>query len=504
MPHHLLRLAQRLALGAIVAFGTLWFSGLAPSPAFAQQPVSAEERRRQHEQRVREIIERRRQQRLEQESAGTEQPDDQADSQQDAPPPPAAGEPVDTSGFQLGTMILYNRFRNADANIYELDTVVRRGERFVSEVVLQNGAGQPFDRIQLALNYDKRFLRPVRIFDSTVRGSAAGDPVFEKNERDSVLTYDITFADTRVSKELVILQIVWEAIRPTEYTGLGFEFPREGVLGTNYQTAVMHGSDNVLGDVNDPVDGVLTGSLLVLQPLRTASRPQVKQGKKEELRSIYLDTVGSDVPVGLQLAGPNRPLVLGEEFDVDVILNNPFGAIVDSLRFFAVFDPTALQVVDHDRGNWIRNGVNVHDGSFRSDYPFDFHKRNEVDNDRGLIAYSKALGSQLALPTGTFARIRFRAIAPVESTAVEFVGRRQGAGNVTAVRSFGFDLFSADPLFTTPVYEARIVSDEGELPTHAAQQFERDTKKKTQRSLLVLETIIPPPVPEHLQDEHRL
>ncbi|MCB2154339.1 hypothetical protein KQI84_05595 [bacterium] len=413
-----------------------------------------EERIKEHEERVRKIIEERRQQRLEQErqrqleeveNRGQPQPDQPKPEEQQAEEP-AQEEP------RFGTVLLYVLFYEADTDTMELDTVVTEGDRFLSEVRLQNDNSVPFDRVRLALKYDKRFIKPLRVFDDELRPFLQGDPIFKVNQRDSILIYDARFKAPRFTKQVPVLKIVWEAIRPTEHTGLDFEFA-SGETEQAIHTGVYQSDRNILGDESDPLDGVLGGSVLVMRkPSDNAlsSKTEILQGKKEELRELYLGSVGANQQAGIALEGPSKPIVVGETFDVDVVLNNPDGAIIDTLRFFIHFNPDLLEVVDSDKGNWIKRGINVLDGPFRSDYPFDFHKRNEADNVRGLINYSMALGDSLALPTGTFARIRFRARQPIEDTTISLIRTRQGAGALTAIQNFGFDLFTPDPELSVP------------------------------------------------------
>jgi hypothetical protein len=410
---------------------------------------SREERLRQHEERVRQIIERRRQERLQgREDTVVEQP-------------AITGDDTTQSPLSLGNALLYVAFRIPDReNEVQLDTVVRAGTRFVSEIRLHNSAAVPFDRVRIALRFDKRFIRPVKVFDSAIRADLKGAPRFEINERDSMLLYDATLARPRITKELPVLKIVWEAIRPTEYTGLQFAFA-SGDTEAAPHTAIYDGQANILGNPDDPIDGVLGGSILVLKPFdpNSSAAPEILQGKKEELREIYLGTIGSRAQVGLRLVGPETPPAVGEEFHVEVHLNNPAGAVIDSVRFFVRFDPHSLEVLDDDRGNWIRQGINVHDGLYRRDFPFDFHKRNEVDNRRGYINYAMALSDGMSLPTGPFARIRFRVLRPVAETEIEIVAGQPGLVNRSAVQYFGFDLLSANPALTTPMFRTALLPE---------------------------------------------
>ena len=427
----------------------------APLPVSAQgdgatDAKTREERIREHEERVRKIIEERRQQRLEQES---QRQLEQVESRGQAPEQkqPEAEAEEQPAEPRFGTVLLYVLFHDRESGTVELDTVVTEGDRFLSDVQLQNENSAAFDRVRLAVKFDKRF-KPLRVFDDELRPFVDGEPAFVVNERDSILIYDAKLKNPRYTKQVAVLKIVWEAIRPTEHTALSFEFA-SGDTEKAPHTAVYEEGRNILGEEEDPLDGVLSGSVLVQRrasPNALSSKTQILQGKKEELRELYLGSVGANQQAGISLVGPEGPVAAGQTFDVDVVLNNPDGAIIDTLRFFIDFNPSLFEVVDMDKGNWIKRGVNVLDGPFREDYPFDFHKRNEADNIRGRINYSMALGDSLALPTGTFARIRFTARKPVETATISLIRTRQGAGALTAIQNFGFDLFSPDPRLSNP------------------------------------------------------
>lgn len=429
------------------------------APRLVAQDANAEReaRLKAHEDRVKAILEERRKQRL-----NTEPPAEGAPpappTEIPAPPPESA---ADDNLSLIGTMMLYTRFRpvNGPDNRRELDTAVRVGDRFLGEVILKNDDANPFDRVRLALRYDKRFMRPLRVFDADVRPYVDGDPTFEISDRDNLIIYDARFVEPRIGKSVTVLTIVWEAVQRTEFAGLDFRFA-SGDTELAPHTAVYFQGRNILGKPDDPIDGVLGSSVLVSRanPVESASlKPEILQGKKEELREMYLGALGAEMNhTGIRLAGPEGPISEGQMFDVDVELYNPRGTVLDQVRFAVKFDPEVLQVVDRDRGNWIRSGVNVHDGPFRLDFPFDYHKRNEVDNRRGIILYANSMGEGRALRSGPFARIRFRAMKSTADTKVELIAQREGAGFLTGTDYFGFPMLSFDKPFTTPDLSFRI------------------------------------------------
>ncbi len=446
------------SLAALIVGGLL----LAPASGYAQQEnLSRQERLRQHEERVKQIIEERKARRREMVQKSEDEIRQEYQEEGGAEATETAAPEATPAPY--GTVILYIGFHTSDTEEMTLDTVLNKGQRFVSEVRLQNEASTGFDRLRIALKYDKRFLRPLKVIDDEVRPYVKRTPKFERLGRESMLVYDAELESPRYNKDLAVLKIVWEALLPTEYTGLGFEFA-SGDTELGYHTAVYQDGNNILGQEEDPFDGVLGGSIMIMRPRPSdLTKPVLLQGKKEELITEYMNGVGEQPPVGMQLAGPAYAPAVGQEFDVDVMLNNPGGAVVDALKFRLAFDPEVLEVVDNDKGNWIKRGINTHDGPFRRDYPWDFHKRNEADNVRGRVNYSMALGEAQALPSGAFTRVRFRALSPTAGTSIEIVPSQRGLGQLTSVQCFGFDLIPEEGGLANGIIELPVLPEgEGE------------------------------------------
>lgn len=389
------------------------------------QDASRQARLREHERRIRELIERRRQ---EQEAAqGQAAAPTEAVTEQ-------RSEPQEDLARAISNVVMGLKFSNADGES-SYNIVVRRGEEFISEVYLFNIDANPLERIRLALKYDKRFIAPLAVFDSELRTMMSDDVTFRHDTREAILNYSGTMRQKITNTEVVVLRIQWRALRDTPYTGIDFHFDpleREELP----HTAVFARGRNILGTDDDPMDGVLSGGLMIDLP---TEEEKILQGKAEELRELYLGSVASLEEVGLELIGPSEPPRVGDPFRVRVALNNPSGALIDALNFYVKFDPEVMEVIDVDRFNWIQRGVNVHDGPYQRYFPWDMHKRNEVRNDVGLINYQKSLSNGSSLPGRVFADIYFRAKAPANRTDIFFVkGRLSDVGN-TSVRYFGFE-----------------------------------------------------------------
>ena len=158
---------------------------------------------------------------------------------------------------------------------------------------------------------------------------------------------------------------------------------------------------------------------------------------------------------------------------VSVRLANPDSQFLDSARIRIWFDPTVLEVVDWDKGNWIKRGVNVQDAFAREQYPFAFHRANEADNLWGVIDYEMGMADRFVPPDGDLFKIKFRALEPSGANAIWFVPTETAEGPATALFSEGRnvldyaalierpDMFLAFPVLPTSGTQSVVVEADG-------------------------------------------
>ncbi len=464
------RWARMAALCALLAFS--WGAARAgdePDPASedterneAEAAKSREERLREHQAKVREILDQRRQQRrdaadekrrVENEGgagpvkvvvpgavAREEPPPQPQDSPSDAgaaEPGPAGAGQGGGSEIPLSSIILL---------ISPLDTMARVGERFVTDIKVDNPAKGRMSGIALYLRYDPRFVKPVKVFDDSIRKILAAPPLFDDQPLKGRFYYEAQLKEPRSLDQVNLLTIVWEAVGATNYTEIGFAFPEY-----EERTTILRSPNglDLLGLSNDPYDGVVGSSVLVL-PREGDAKQAILQGKKEELAKFFAGALATDHKAGLALGAPAETPREGEEFDVPIWFLNPHGVSVDTIALYLRFDPQVLEVVDRDKGNWIRRGVNLFDGDRHMDFPFTFFVRNEAFNESGLIEYRNGLTRALPLPTGRLATIRFRAKAPSPGTTVEFIRYARGGYPNTAVVLNGLDVLDLGAAASVP------------------------------------------------------
>lgn len=442
------------------------------------QAQSRAARLQEHERKIQEIIRERRARAAEEEAKRRAEEAERGEAEPEV-------EPAEDTPRRVSNVVMGLKFIN-DEGQSDYNIIIREGTQFVSEVYLFNVDQNPIDRVRLALDFDKRFIEPVRVFDTALRPYVAEEPEFSIDERDAIILYDATLDKPLSSPEAVLLRIMWRAVRPTAYTGIEFAFsPLE--REEDAHTAIYARGNNILGVAEDPADGVISGGLMIEVP---DAGEQMLQGKAEELREIYLGSAAADSMTGLYLLPPeNEEISVGDKFVVRVALNNPEGALIDSINFAVKYDPKVLRVVDEDRYNYIIRGINVHDGNYHRNFPWDIHRRNEARNDRGVVAYQKSLSGGSSLPSRPFADIHFMAIAPATETEISFIKRRPGEENLTSVRYFGFEKLDLGPEMSQTSFSLPILNPPVEIAAvedpeivDAAVDTEEDLKP---RALLI-------------------
>lgn len=207
-----------------------------------------------------------------------------------------------------------------------------------------------------------------------------------------------------------LLTIVWRALEEVNYSPISFLFDEPSTL-------LSYNDKDHLGTSYDPSDGVIPASVTIVKErsrLAKISRVSNYYGVSAEQIEQFEGTLH------LRLSSEKRQVDIGEEFIVNVQLRNPSSVLFNNLHLLIKFDPTKLEVIDWDRGNWIRRGVNINDHIAHRIYPFDYHIKNAVDNQQGTIDYRMGLSENLMLPSGILAQIKFRAKAAAYLTDIAF------------------------------------------------------------------------------------
>lgn len=123
----------------------------------------------------------------------------------------------------------------------------------------------------------------------------------------------------------------------------------------------------------------------------------------------------------------------GQQFNLNVVLNNPTSQGLVGIGIWIKYDKDLLNVVDADTGNWVTTGTNILDGSYHSSFnlpgdPGMFDNANDagLDGEIRWIAGRSISDFTNIYPSGTFATITFQAESNLDSAVLAFYGAGTG------------------------------------------------------------------------------
>ncbi|MGI8905086.1 MAG: hypothetical protein ACR2IE_01185 [Candidatus Sumerlaeaceae bacterium] len=280
-----------------------------------------------------------------------------------------------------------------------MDSVVNIGDTFATNVIAETKTGT-VDSVSILLRYSKQLLNPLALDHRAIDPLVDGEVQYSFDPDAGEIYFTAPLKEPTRFALTPLIKIVWEALEATDGTTIGFGFDPQRPSGLFFK------NNNLLGTVPNANDGVIKATVMVRSP-----KAKTMVSKVGESGLIISSRESQPAPpiMQLQLEPSVIAVMEGEEFKVKVILQNQSGAPLDRLRILARFNPEELEVVDADRGNRIRSGVNIEEGFASEKFPFDFAKYNRADNAAGLITYDVASEITPVRGNGTFAVIRFRA-----------------------------------------------------------------------------------------------
>ena len=317
------------------------------------------------------------------------------------------------------------------------DMSVTIGEEFTTEITFDNRDVVPFDEIRVLLSYNSEFVEPLSIGDAAVASFIEGEPTAEVDPLAGMILYEAKLKKPLPLNDAPVLTVKWSALRTTP--GTEIEFSSRDAL----RTSIVGAGVDLLGNRRDPADGTLNMSLRIL--------PR-NQREAEAMLSDPTVFTGADSKVGgvrMYIKPPEGPVVVGEPFHLDLVLDNRAFSSLDGISALIQFDPSVIEVLDTDKDNWITREANILDGPFRKDFPWSFHLENIVYNSRGLISYRKGTGDATLTRgrSATFARIYAVAKRPTAGSAVVFRFTRDTSSHGTAATYNGIDCLGDSKVF---------------------------------------------------------
>jgi len=339
------------------------------------------------------------------------------------------------------------------------------GDVFSVDIHLFNPKKTGFSRLSTVVHYDPVFLRPVTgpaeegqepllataLIDEVTSAPPEEDIVPGMEERkepyihetlndrialyenlvdneNGLISYMFELDDETATAQGRVASVYFEAIQPTRRTFLSFQFSGgdagADALPGGVGTGLWKAEKDVLGLPLRPDDGTIDGGITILaeMPDKERIRSLTKKPKESEYHETHLS-----------LRAERQRIVVGEEFDVYVELDNPNHVRFDQVSLLIAYNPRVLKLIDYDENNAVTRGVNIHDGSYREAFPFDYFIKNEVDLDRGLIDYRMRGYRRPLRSEGALASMRFRALRSTAETTLRIFLDRDGKDPTTGV-----------------------------------------------------------------------
>lgn len=368
--------------------------------------------------------------------------------------PPAKKTASKGGAAQGSTSVEFKMKANPLSNLLMVESVaaaptmnilVRQGDIFATRVIFRDGRQEPFDTMDIAIKYDPSIVRPIGLDDSELQPLLDGSAMARTDPKRGIVAYHARLAKPSANEMVNLFKVAWEALAPTDRSTIAFlndgDFPTR-VLGKDRDLLQPVEDDAAVETLDFSENAGLVGadlSVVAADRGEGGDESATPMAGAALAHEISQGTAEGGITVALR---PGKTAVaVGEEFDVSIDYTNPKMVEVDMFRLRIRFDPQVLQVVDSDEDNNITKGVNIHDGKSRDALPFDFHIRNAVYNKTGEIDYENGFRQRTVPPgRGTVATIRFKAVAPVESTDIRFDFSENEKKTATSVSFLGFNL----------------------------------------------------------------
>ena len=311
---------------------------------------------------------------------------------------------------------------------------VRIGQHFVTEVSAYSESSFRFDRVDVRIAYSPLEVRPVRIFDYPLAEGLSADCPTTRSLGAGLLAYSAKLKRPIQGMEhLPLIYVLWESVGVTPNAQLS--------LGRFGLPSSMN-STIWLADKNLTSSEGMTGAGCVNAGIAINPRVEKKSPGLQLIAGPRDRLAGVPGEVRLTLVKPQAAPAPGEDFPMEVYLDNPGGAAFDQVRLAITFDPDKVEVVDWDKGGWIRTGVNVYDAHAHASFPFNLHTRNAVSNPLGRISYEMGTAALRPLPSGSLVRIHCRAKARGAADSFQLVPGGRGRDWYTDVRAAGHSVLA--------------------------------------------------------------
>lgn len=298
-----------------------------------------------------------------------------------------------------------------------------QGDKFVTRLTVYNPRQSAFDELSAVIKYDPSVLKPVGVDDSTIESQLKSPAKTQIDSNRGLLLYEARLKEETRGTFNAIAKIEWECLRPSPGSYLRFINNGQLTSGVFNQEGlnILHMRED--GQVESSENAGLLDAMVAVSPSEETN--ELLNADQTDFSSVILaSNIAEGTAIGkmrLELRPRTESVSVGVPFLVDVVYSNPSQAEFDSVNLSIKFDSTVFEVLDSDEGNWITRGVNIFDGDYHLDLPFDYQRKNLALNTAGLIQYEMGFQTKTLVPeTGTIATIKMVAKRPVDKSRISF------------------------------------------------------------------------------------
>jgi hypothetical protein len=326
-----------------------------------------------------------------------------------------------TTDSRSSGLALTDRAKPPSATLY-LDPAgrtVRSGEKFSTRVRLLNEDHLAMDALHLILSYSPKNLKPVAVHQDQLVMYIEGKPRTKINSAEGTLAYDVLLKKPLDGIDIPLVTVVWEALEPAD--GVWISPAAENDL-----SAALWDGKSITASLTG-VNNTLSGARVTVRPTDSGT-PQGAKFIGPTLASMQPLLIG--LPNQNELRKPRvwlgqppagTALRAGEWIPIDLGIDNPDHMAFDEIKLAGHFDPAVVELADSDKGNWIATGINLLDGPFHVDWPWDLHFVNRVSPQRGYFYYHMGMSSYREQPSGVVARLFARVKQDTTSPIIEWI-----------------------------------------------------------------------------------
>ncbi|MCE5230649.1 hypothetical protein LLG95_13795 [bacterium] len=285
----------------------------------------------------------------------------------------------------------------------ELET----GDLFDTTISYYSRTKDKLGEVNLWLHYDPKIVEPTWV-NTEKLDKLTTAPIEARVWREDGYIHISTRLDRSLADMVnPLVQVNWKAVAPAVESHIGLGAPKG-----EQATGVYSGGRNLILNnfFADP------GDIRLLLHVKTKLADNYYERDLNVVRDSLVGSADLDPlqRVRLAIVPAAGEAAVGKVSTADVMLLNPAGLEFDHIKLRIRYQPDLVQVLDADQDNYITPGINIFDGDFHEQFPFDSLLANQVYPQRGVIDYEVgSIAGPKAYPGGTFARIVYR---PLKAT----------------------------------------------------------------------------------------